>query len=432
MNIRKLINFRLILTIALAVSLAPALGQTSIFVSTSGNDSNNGATWETAKATLSGALSAVSGNTHIYMRVGSYSCHNDTIPNGVTVTGGYKTASAGTDTTQRFFPGHNLNWENTSLCTILDGSNTSRVATINTGGKLEGCVVRNGKVSDYGGGVLIDGGTVLHCVIMYNTARDEVNKTAKGGGAYVRNNGNLLNCVVAYNFADNGSGVAGTDGVLTNNTITTNYAIAINSCGTVTDFGGNVYGTVLIGEQCWMNANLRTTHYADGSVVSGYSNPGGGTSSILTQGRVYTWNAAMNNAFSSSTNPSGRRGVCPTGWHLPSDAEWTQLATYLQGNSAYWCGAYTNIAKSLASTNGWATSSQSCTVGNQQPRNNLTGFNAFPTSTNTQNCSFWSATKDTEHASYYSWYRYLSYNSGAFQRSSRSEYDYLSVRCLRD
>ena len=107
MNMRKLIVFVALVAATIGGQL---FGQTAIYVSTSGDDSNTGATWETAKATLAGALTAATGNTHIYMMVGNYACNDVIIPSGVTVTGGYANTSSGTDTTQREYPGENSRW----------------------------------------------------------------------------------------------------------------------------------------------------------------------------------------------------------------------------------------------------------------------------------------------------------------------------------
>lgn len=389
----------LLLTI-LSLWFVTAVAQTAIFVSPAGDDSNNGATWETAKATLAGALAAASGTTHIYMRVGSYSCQNVVIPNGVTVTGGYKAASAGTDTTQRNYPGANYNWTSTSWCTILSGGNTSRVATVNNGGKLEGCVVQNGMVTDMGGGLLIDGGTVMHCVLWYNRAISEEDQSAKGGGAYIRNNGYLLNCVVTQNYANNGPGVAGTDGTLTNNTIANNYVQA--NCGTVTDYDGNVYHTVVIGSQCWMKENLRSTHYADGaditlsathssSSTNGYRcYPNDDADNVSAYGYLYNWSAVMRGYTYNSTITSGSvnvtptnvQGICPINWHIPSYDEWNTLINYVKSQPAYFCNNSTNnVAKALASNNGWFTNNNntnSCSPGYSSSGNNKTGFAAMP------------------------------------------------------
>lgn len=427
----------LLLTI-LSLWFVTAVAQTAIFVSPAGDDSNNGATWETAKATLAGALAAASGTTHIYMQVGNYTCHNDTILNGVTVTGGYKATSTGTDTTQHLYIGENANWSNTSKCTILSGGNTSRVATINEGGMLEHCVVQEGKVTDKGGGLLIDGGTVMFCAIINNVALDYNSQAAKGGGVYIQNNGYLLNCVVAKNHANNGPGVAGTDGTLTNNTITANVAVA--NCGTVTDEDGNVYTTIMIGTQCWMAENLRVTHTPNGPTIpTGGSSetvpqrevPNGGASNVLLYGYRYNWPAVMNGAESSNNNPSGVQGICPNGWHVPSLAEWNQMYYYVLAQIPYRCvtNGSNTIAKSLASTTGWPSSTSPCAVGNNQSTNNVTGFNAYPAYSSSY-ARYWSTTLYTNSAPYY---YYLSNDSFDFYYGyNYSKSAKLSVRCIRD
>ncbi|MCQ2272204.1 MAG: hypothetical protein MJZ72_05395 [Bacteroidales bacterium] len=263
-------------------------GQTAIFVSPSGNDSNSGTSWSNAKQTLAGALESASGTTHIYMRVGNYTCANVSIPYGVTVTGGYASISSGTDTTQRHYPGINTNWTQATLCTILDGNNASRVATVNAGGKLEGCVITHGAVNGNGGGVLINGGTVQHCAIIHNSALNNADGlNGKGGGAYVQNNGFLLNCVVAYNSANNGPGVAGTDGILTNNTITENTAIVLpvvttNNVANITTStafcGGNVTSdggsSVTARGVCWStshNPTISNSHTSNGTGIGNFA-----------------------------------------------------------------------------------------------------------------------------------------------------------------
>ena len=82
---------------------------------------------------------------------------------------------------------------------------------------------------------------------------------------------------------------------------------------------GKEYKKVKIGEQVWMAENLN--YAADGSVCSYY-------------GCYYDWNTAMNGEHSSNADPSGVMGVCPDGWHLPSDAEWTALIDYVGINSS--------------------------------------------------------------------------------------------------
>ena len=221
---------------------------------------------------------------------------------------------------------------------------------------------------------------------------------------------------------------------------------------TVTDRDGNTYNTVQIGDQCWMRENLRTTRYADGtSIAQGGTTfyvvayywyyPDGNPSNKSTYGLLYNWKAVMRNSTSSDANPSGVKGICPTGWHVPSDAEWTQLLRYV-GNryheSNCMCGnGRVQIAKSLASTIGWPASESECAIGNNPSRNNATGFSAVPA----DHCyydgygsfgygaTFWSATED---GSSYAYDRSLYYDNAYVDRNDLSKSSCSSVRCLRD
>ncbi len=116
------------------------------------------------------------------------------------------------------------------------------------------------------------------------------------------------------------------------------------TCGDpITDIDGNTYNTVQIGTQCWLAENLKTTHYSDAtSLVDGtgtgnitgdyttkyYFNYDDNPTLVETYGRLYTWAAVMNNT-SSNTDSIGPQGVCPTGWHIPSDIEMKELEMFL-------------------------------------------------------------------------------------------------------
>ncbi len=220
-------------------------------------------------------------------------------------------------------------------------------------------------------------------------------------------------------------------------------------CGTSTvkDIDNNTYNTVQIGDQCWMKENLRTTKYADGTSISqGFGTsttiadwyyPNNSSSNKETYGLLYNWKAVMRNASSSSANPSGVQGICPNGWHVPSDAEWTQLINYVKNQSQYQCnGISTNIAKALASPTGWASSSDLCAVGNNQSSNNATGFSAFPAGLYAGDFSdfgggayFWSATPDGSDGAYGLSLLYgykIAYLGGYYRIYG------FSVRCLSD
>ena len=146
----------------------------------------------------------------------------------------------------------------------------------------------------------------------------------------------------------------------------------------VKDYDGNVYATVYIGSQCWMAENLRTTHYAYGTSidlgkdtsfsVAYYYYPDNKTSNATQYGLLYNWKAVMDFYSSSKNNPSGVQGICPRGWHVPSEAEWKQLIEYVASQDKYFCNGQAGyISKALASKEGWCPMGDyddDCRVGN--------------------------------------------------------------------
>ncbi len=234
------------------------------------------------------------------------------------------------------------------------------------------------------------------------------------------------------------------------------------SCGvsTVTDYDGNIYTTVQIGNQCWMKENLRTTHYANGDSIGlwGSENsigphreyPRNITQFVFTYGYLYNWLAVMHDAGSSNSNPSGVQGICPNGWHVPSEAEWTQLTNFVAGQTQYTCdGGGTDIAKALSSTGYWHSNENTCAVGNDPSANNKTGFSAIPTGT-----YYFSSDYGERHGYYYQYFGKVAGFWSATEYAGNSNQVYLhlfsydsskvsdnyignvhslgSVRCLRD
>ena len=120
--------------------------------------------------------------------------------------------------------------------------------------------------------------------------------------------------------------------------------------GGATDIDGNTYKSVIIGEQEWMAENLRTTKYSDGNGIpnvtghnewsslstGAWCNYDNSSSNDATYGKLYNWYAVNTNK------------LCPTGWHVPTDAEWTVLTDYLAADGH--SGAEGNALKS---TSGW-------------------------------------------------------------------------------
>ena len=222
----------------------------------------------------------------------------------------------------------------------------------------------------------------------------------------------------------------------------------------ITDIDGNVYKTVTIGSQVWMAENLKTTKYSDGTPIPFVNNPPEWNSLTNSSkaycwynddmnhkelyGALYTWAAAMNGEASNNLIPSGVQGVCPKGWHLPSDAEWTILTDYLTYHGYAYGSSGIAIGKSMAARSGWIEYDAEGTVGNDQVNNNGCGFTALPGGSRLYNGTFnqagstgnwWRATEFSETLAYY---RYISYCNSRIYKSSNNKQNGFSVRCLRD
>ena len=264
-----------------------------------------------------------------------------------------------------------------------------------------------------------------------------------GTGSYISSITGLTETITYYvrAYATNETGTS-----YGNQESFTTESMPCPGAATVSDYDNNTYNTVKIGNQCWMKENLRTTHYADGTFISLGSItstttayrycPNNSSSNVSTYGYLYNWKAVMRNSSYSSANPSGVQGICPTGWHVPSDSEWTQLADYVSSQSQYVCGsnnAY--IAKSLASTIGWSNSSNPCVPGNNLSSNNVTGFSAVPAgyyggySSFGNSAHFWSA---TQYNSSYAYGRDLVFDDADVNGNVSNKYYGYSVRCVRD
>jgi len=243
-------------------------------------------------------------------------------------------------------------------------------------------------------------------------------------------------------------------------TKTIDFVYSSSSCGaTFTDVrDGTQYSSVLIGVQCWLVQNLaylpdvvgpstgsNTTPYY---YVYGYNGTNvtaaKATSNYATYGVLYNWSAAMAGSTSSSSNPSGVQGVCPTGWHLPSDAELTQMENYLADNGHNYDGTTggggDKIAKSLASSSGWNSSTNTGAVGNTDypTYRNKSGFTALPGGNRVNNGAFdddgslgfwWSA---TENSATDAWNRDTDYDYSDVLRYNTNKEVGFSVRCVRD
>src|SRR5690554_1863098 len=293
-----------------------------------------------------------------------------------------------------------------------------------------------------GGNITSDGGATVTvrgvCWSTNQTPTISDNKTTDGTGA-----GNFVSSISGLTanttyyvraYATNSNGTAYGSAM----SFTTQEG---SSGSTFTDpRDGKVYQTVVIGDQVWMAENLAylpsVNMVADGSedaagsyyYVYGYDGTNvadaKATDNYATYGVLYNWTAAMDGEASSSTNPSGIQGVCPAGWHLPSDAEWTELTNYLGGTSV--AGGK---LKETGTTH-WNYPNTGAT--------NETGFTALPGGLRYGGGTFfgigdygtwWSA---TEGSAANAWDRGMSNDGSGVYRDGYNKEVGFSVRCVRD
>ena len=141
---------------------------------------------------------------------------------------------------------------------------------------------------------------------------------------------------------------------------------------TVSDVDGNVYSVVNAGTQCWMGANLKTTHYRDGSIIPGSLSGGAWSTSIGGAQAMYNGDPAVSAIYGLLYNQYAvvdTRGLCPVGWHVPDDAEWISLSTTL-GGAVLAGGAMKAIGELGAGTGLWLAPNTGA--------NNSSGFSALP------------------------------------------------------
>ncbi len=184
------------------------------------------------------------------------------------------------------------------------------------------------------------------------------------------------------------------------------------------DIDGNIYQTIQIGGQTWMQENLKVLHYPDGSAINNVSAYEDSDSLAAIYGMLYDWDAAMN-----YTTTEKAQGVCPDGWHIPSDDEWTQLANFLGGS------AVAGGKMKESGTTHWSSPNVAAT--------NESGFTALPAGeyddTHYQLLSqyfvVWSSTQSNAS---FAKYRYLSYQDGELHPYNYYKSFRYSVRCLKN
>jgi uncharacterized protein (TIGR02145 family) len=306
-----------------------------------------------------------------------------------------------------------------STTEVTDISNTSAIS--------------GGEVTNEGVDPLISRG------ICWNTSADPTisnSKTTETGGlGTFTSNITSLTPNTTYYVRAYGTNIAGTG--YGNELIFKTYT------GTVTDIELNSYNTVTIGTQVWMAENLKTTKYNDGTALpnitdnyawgalttGAYCDFSNSPSNSITYGRLYNWYTVDNTATKVMSN--GSKNICPTSWHVPTDAEWTTLTTYLGGESV--------AGGKLKETGTTHWTSPNTGASNETSYTALPGgYRVFTFRTNSGLYGgkgaigyWWSSTEYSTVSSCYRTMRY-GYADVNSVNGSNSKRDGFSVRCLRD
>ena len=197
--------------------------------------------------------------------------------------------------------------------------------------------------------------------------------------------------------------------------------------GEVTDIDNNTYKTIQIDESIWMAENLRVSRYQNGDPIQNISNntdwKNNNTGALcsynnnnqndIPYGKLYNWFAVFNS-----------KKICPAGWHIPTDTEWSGLESFLGGNS---------IAGGKMKSTG--TKYWNCPNGGAD---NSSGFSALPGGKRDADGIFfdintggnwWTA---TDYEPEFALNRTLSYLNGFFEFNGELKSSGFSVRCVKD
>ena len=224
--------------------------------------------------------------------------------------------------------------------------------------------------------------------------------------------------------------------------------VDVPDCGKVLDVDGNTYNTVSIGVQCWMRENLKTTRYNNGDLIGTTTTPtssivgedlpkyewvlDGETENLTNFGRVYTWYATVD-----------PRGICPQGWHVPTDDDWQKLEIVLgmlpseassEGSRGYGIGSSLSGNKSL-----WNNTQSSLLINEDF---GASGFDGLPGGARNRGGNsvtpgfstyWWTSTPGVSSQSDSNAYsRYINSESASITRVRPITSFGLYVRCIKD
>lgn len=192
----------------------------------------------------------------------------------------------------------------------------------------------------------------------------------------------------------------------------------------ITDIDGNNYNTIIIGTQCWMAENLRTTRYNNGQVINECNDDSIWSRTNQPSYCSFNSDSKSTSGYIYNGYTIDKNGVCPHGWHVPEEREWLQLFETVGG---------IEIAGRMLKESGtshWAP-----------PNTNSTNefcFNALPASDRANTGQFYNSTTfacwwtSTLQSDYYCLYRIFNNNPGVIKITNQSKNYGYPIRCVKD
>ena len=275
-----------------------------------------------------------------------------------------------------------------------------------------------------------------------------------GNTSSLQNPAHMYQSAGKYNVQLTVNNAYGSDSELLVNFINLTYILGGIPCPetpTVTDVEGNIYNTVLIGNQCWFKEDLKTTRYRNNASIEYPGN--NNTAWQNNTSGAYAWydnDIAWKNMYGALYNwyaVNNSNGLCPSGWHVPSDAESTQLVDFIISlgfpNNDVNIGAGYAL-KSCRQINSPLEGECNTVIHPRWEEStafhgfNEVGFSNLPGGARSENGSFSAQGYDgtwwtsTQSSTSMAWYRYLLCNFGNVTRFGNDKGNGFSVRCIKD
>ena len=274
--------------------------------------------------------------------------------------------------------------------------------------------------------IIVEGGTVNFTDLSTNTPTNWSWDFGDVGTSSLQNPSHTYTTAGAYTVS-----LTATNAYGSNNETKLNYinVTGINCPTTVTDTGGNVYNVVKIGNQCWMAENLNVgtqippaSNQTNNGIIEKYCHGGVHLSSTegdcSVWGGLYQWNEMM-----QYVTTEGTQGICPTGWHIPTDAEWCILENFLDATTDPGCslsGQWRGTDCGTKLKQGGSSGYDALLAGYRHTDGLFYYSGAYE--------FMWSSTESGSGA----WNRYLSLSGTRIARLTNSKLFGFSVRCVKD